>query len=115
MTSDTVVMRKTPSVFAYLIVVKGSHVGRVFHVNADVTTVGRSASSNVRIDDANVSDQHAKIRSAGPGSPFVVHDLATTNGTKVNGQAIAQHELSSNDLLQFGDAVLVFKELKTGV
>ena len=46
-------------------------------------TVGRSESSDVTIDDPNVSRKHAQISRADNG--FVVEDLGSTNGTMLGG------------------------------
>lgn len=65
-----------------------------------VTKVGRLPDCGVQIVDASVSRYHAEIRARGDG--FVVVDLGSTNGTRVNGVRVAERELRDGDELSFG-------------
>ena len=72
-----------------------------------VVTVGRAPDATIVLGDPNVSRRHAEIRPAGDG--FVVVDLASTNGTKVNGARIAEHPLHDGDEVTFGNTVFFFE------
>ena len=115
MTSETVIIQQPPKVFEYLVTVKGVRIGMVHQLKPVATTIGRSAESDVRLDDQRVSEHHAKVKIEGPESKFVLFDLATTNGTKVNGAPINRHELSTNETVEIGDTLFVFKELRPQV
>ena len=70
-------------------------------------TIGRSSDCDVFIDDAVVSSEHAVIEQVdGPGSgaqiDFYIHDLGSTNGTLVNGEAVSRQKLSHNDVIRVG-------------
>ena len=65
-----------------------------------VVSIGRAPDATIVVGDSNVSRKHAEIRPAGDG--FVVADLASTNGTKVNGSKIGEHQLVNGDTIQFG-------------
>jgi pSer/pThr/pTyr-binding forkhead associated (FHA) protein len=70
-------------------------------------TIGRSSDCDVFIDDDVVSTEHAVIEQvdgAGSGaqSDFYIHDLGSTNGTKVNGDAVSRQKLSHNDVIRIG-------------
>jgi pSer/pThr/pTyr-binding forkhead associated (FHA) protein len=54
-----------------------------------------------------VSRKHAEIRPSGDG--FVVADLGSTNGTRVNGLRVDQHQLAQGDELTFGSIRIVFE------
>lgn len=70
--------------------------------------LGRSRDSDVTIDDPNVSRRHAEIRSDGRGG-WVVEDLGSTNGVKVNGRRInGPTPLESGDRLALGTADVRF-------
>ena len=69
-------------------------------------TVGRIDSCSLPIDSHRVSREHAVIEQS--GERFVVRDLASTNGTFVNGQRIETAELNDGDLLVFGDTEFGF-------
>ena len=64
------------------------------------TSIGRASDNNIVINEATVSGHHCKIMVV--GNNYVVEDLNSTNGTKVNGSGIAQAPLSSGSLLQLG-------------
>lgn len=67
--------------------------------------VGRSRKTDLRIPNRRVSAEHAIIAWSGVG--WMVRDLGSTNGTFVDGKALAVGErirLRRNSLLAFGDA-----------
>ncbi len=69
-------------------------------ITRDVTILGRREFCDVRIDDGSLSKRHAVIvRTDGL---LVVRDLASTNGTKVNGQRVMWAALLPNDRLTLG-------------
>lgn len=72
-----------------------------------VVTIGRATDATIVLGDPNVSRRHAEIRPQGDG--FVVVDLASTNGTKVNGARIAEHPLRDGDEVIFGNTVVYFE------
>jgi len=70
-------------------------------------TLGRSRSSDVMVDDANVSRAHAEIRPH--GSTWVLSDLGSTNGTRLNGRRVTQPEvLGPGDEIEVGTTTLIF-------
>jgi len=105
----TEVLRVVPQRHAWLIVTKGNRVGKEFHLHEKDTTIGRSADNDVVLNDEAVSRNHAKVRLEADG--YHVYDLAATNPTLVNDQPISRHHLKEGDRVQFGNTVLVFKEL----
>ena len=69
-------------------------------ITRDVTVVGRREFCDVRIDNPSLSKRHCVIvRTDGL---LMVRDLATTNGTKVNGQKVLWAALLPNDRLTLG-------------
>lgn len=69
-------------------------------ITKDVTIVGRREFCDVRVDNPSLSKRHCVIvRTDGL---LMVRDLATTNGTKVNGQKILWAALLPNDRLTLG-------------
>jgi pSer/pThr/pTyr-binding forkhead associated (FHA) protein len=89
----------------YLRVVQGPATGTVF----DLSTGGRyligRQSGEIPLNDAKVSTKHAEINIAGPGACFIV-DLASTNGTFLNGVRIERKDLRHNDEVRVGDTRL---------
>jgi hypothetical protein len=70
-------------------------------------SVGRMPECNIVLADPNVSRRHAEIRPKGVG--YVVVDLGSTNGTRVNGIRITEHELVDGDELTFGNTRIRFE------
>jgi predicted component of type VI protein secretion system len=63
--------------------------------------VGRGTDANVRIDNREVSQMHAALILT--GDQAIVEDLASTNGTSVNGAALSMpRRLATGDRLSFG-------------
>jgi len=73
----------------------------------DIVSIGRRPESTIVLGDPNVSRNHAEVRPHGNG--FVLADLGSTNGTRVNGARIQQHLLSDGDDLAFGNTHLRFE------
>jgi hypothetical protein len=77
--------------------------GEVVVLHADVTTVGRGRSVDIRLRDPSVSKLHAEIICR--GSYVYVADLGLSrNGTRVNGRPAARRVLEDGDVLSFGTA-----------
>jgi len=93
---------------ATLLVINGANRGSRFDVtSAQDVIIGRSVGSNVRLDDSEVSRHHARINH--DGNNFILRDLGSANGSRVNGQICTEHQLRNGDTLQFGASVLAFQ------
>jgi len=72
-----------------------------------IVSVGRQNDCTIVLGDPNVSRHHAEVRPSGDG--FVVADLGSTNGTKVNGTRVAEQQLRDGDEVTFGNTVMHFQ------
>lgn len=73
-----------------------------------VVTIGRKEDCTICLQSANVSRQHCEVRAA--GSLFVVVDLGSTNGTKVNGVRVAvERILEDSDIISVGGINIRFE------
>jgi FhaA, N-terminal domain/FHA domain len=81
--------------------------GERFTLAEHVITIGRRPESNIVLADPNVSRSHAEIRPQGDG--FVLVDLGSTNGSKVNGVRVDQRLLNDGDELTFGHTRMRFE------
>jgi pSer/pThr/pTyr-binding forkhead associated (FHA) protein len=79
----------------------------------DPITLGRSSDCDLRLPDADTSRRHARI--AYESGRFVVRDLASTNGTLVNGERIEQHPLVPGDRIQVGANTVTFCQVSVPV
>ncbi|HEX8067316.1 MAG TPA: DUF3662 and FHA domain-containing protein [Thermoleophilaceae bacterium] len=69
--------------------------------------IGRSRDCDVTLDDPNVSRRHAEMRNE--DGRWVVTDLGSTNGIKVNGGRVEQAVLEPGDEIALGLARLRFE------
>lgn len=76
-------------------------------LDEEVVTIGRMPGSTIVLSDPNASRRHAEIRPVGSG--YVVVDLGSTNGTRVNGSRVDSHPLVDGDTLSFGNTVVKFE------
>jgi len=94
---------------AFLIIKSGRKSGATFPLRKKVINMGRDSSNEIVIDDPKSSRQHAKIKLEGDN--FVIYDLASSNGTFVNGEKITSVKLNDGDEIKIGDTVFAFKLL----
>jgi Protein of unknown function (DUF3662)/FHA domain len=81
--------------------------GDRFTLEEHIISIGRRPESNIVLADPNVSRNHAEIRPQGDG--FLLVDLGSTNGTKINGVRISQHMLADGDEIAFGNTRMRFE------
>lgn len=81
--------------------------GERVSVGEEPVSIGRLAECDVVLADSSVSRRHAEVRRQ--GSDFVVADLGSTNGTKVNGAGVKERRLVDGDEISVGSAKLRFE------
>jgi hypothetical protein len=82
--------------------------GKRLVVGPGGATLGRSRHSDVMVDDPNVSRAHAEIRPR--GGSWVLADLGSTNGSRLNGRRVEGSEvLKPGDEIELGTTVLTFE------
>jgi hypothetical protein len=77
----------------------------------DPVTLGRDASNMVVLQSTFVSKRHATVGIE--GGQFIVRDLKSANGTRVNGEAATLTPLSAGDVIEVGDQTLTFVDRGT--
>ncbi|MFN8458208.1 MAG: FHA domain-containing protein [Anaerolineae bacterium] len=84
-----------------LILNDGSNATRTIPVDRDTLLIGRADTSDLHLDDAHISRQHARLTRQ--GDQLIVEDLQTINGTTVNGQALTHpYILQPGDVISLG-------------
>ena len=82
--------------------------GRAVDVSWGEAIIGRSADAAVSIDDPSVSRAHARVTLT--ADEFFIEDLASKNGTFVNGTRVTErHPLQHGDVITVGDATLTLE------
>lgn len=83
--------------------------GRRVVLDRDKVTLGRQPSCELAVADANVSRRHAEVRRGGDNT-WLVADLGSTNGTKVNGVKISgSRQLEDGDEITVGATTVRFE------
>lgn len=107
----TKVMGTLPPPTGWLVLRTGSRAGHDHRLAAE-TTIGRDgASCDLILDDEAVSARHALVRFE--RNQFVIHDLASTNGTFVNGEKVDRVTLTDGDTVTLGGTRMIFKQVRT--
>ena len=87
-------------------IAEGQERGREYTFNQPEVSIGRVAENDIVLGDAGVSRKHVLIREE--GGKYLVQDLGSANGTKLNGSAITEEELHDGDEISVGPVVFAF-------
>lgn len=98
--------RHSFSLMAHLVITKGENAGTTVPLQK-VTCIGRGLDMDVRLDDLTVSKRHARVLSDDRGE-HIVEDLASSNGTFLNGVQVTTKKLRDGDEITIGSNVFVF-------
>lgn len=86
--------------------INGPLKGANFVLTAGEVSIGRESSNHLWAADPALSRRHCVI--TGGDNHFVIRDLGSRNGTRINGALVEQHELCHQDHITLGNSMLVF-------
>lgn len=90
-----------------LVRINDAFAGEEFSLSETENTIGRTDENFILLSDPSISRHHAKIINA--GETYTVVDLASSNGTRLNGKALSgARNLTAGDVVEFGDIQFVF-------
>src|SRR5438445_6181415 len=87
-------------------VLEGVDKGRIFRELPTPVTLGREEGNVLRLNDERVSRFHAKVQL--DDEDFIITDLESTNGTRVNGTVVQIRRLRFGDRVSIGRSLLLF-------
>lgn len=87
-------------------IVDGADRGRIFNDFKPPITIGREEGNSIQLNDERVSRFHLKIQR--DHDDLVLTDLASTNGTKVNGEETHLRILRHGDMISVGRSLVVY-------
>ena len=91
---------------AALIGMSGDVKGKTFPIDRDAITIGRGKDNTITIDNPTVSGHHCSI--IRDGDRYLLRDLESTNGTRLNSKDVTESKLGPKDLLQVGSVEFLF-------
>lgn len=71
-----------------------------YELSEDCVTIGRAPDNAIVLEEPSVSSHHAELRLT--GETYILKDLGSTNGTRVNGNPVTETALRLNDRIRFG-------------
>lgn len=80
--------------------------GTAYPLVRAVSRLGRGTDADIRVEDPGVSRNHCEIVL---GTPAIVRDLGSTNGTAVDGSRITQVALVDGSTIVIGTTSLVYR------
>lgn len=101
------VVEQPQRLHARLVASVGLPKGTIIELTEDTVTLGRDPQSTICLSDQHVSNHHAVIERR-DGS-FVLRDLGSRHGTRVNGQPVQTCLLHRGDEVGIGPFILVFE------
>ena len=81
---------------------------QVFTLSKDVAFIGRANDNDIVLNDFSVSRRHAFLKREKDG--WVIYDNQSTNGVRVNDQAVPQADVHDGDQALIGTFVLRFRD-----
>ena len=96
-----------PEAAAELVLIENNKPAHSYPLAKERVVIGRLAESDVVVSDPAASRRHAEIRRQ--DGQYVISDLGSTNGTRVNEAAIGERTLEEGDRISIGRTVLEFR------
>lgn len=90
---------------AFLKIISGTRAGEQIFLEQPVLRIGRRDGNDLIISDPSVSGAHCEIEINEAG--YVLRDLGSTNGTRVNGETVTVSGLYRNDVIHVGDVSVI--------
>ena len=76
-------------------------------LSEDSLTLGSVGDNTIQIDDASVSSHHAELTRE--GDDYILKDLDSTNGTRLNGVSHSEGKLKDGDQVTFGNIETIYE------
>jgi pSer/pThr/pTyr-binding forkhead associated (FHA) protein len=99
--------------YPHLLVIKeGPSAGMTYPLEEDEIFIGRESNNSIQIDSPGVSRKHSRLTYQ--FDQYILEDLASSNGTFVNGERISQpRPLKNGDVIGLGKTIqLEYQELR---
>ncbi len=95
---------ETPPEGAFFIVDGSKH----FPLDRPLVNIGRRLDNHLVLEDPHISRRHAQLRVR--GNRFIIYDLNSTAGMRVNGKKVQEWVLRPGDVVTLGTVQLIYGE-----
>jgi pSer/pThr/pTyr-binding forkhead associated (FHA) protein len=109
---ETIMAEPEAGAGGVMIVQSGPDAGKSFPLAQGDNVVGRDPDGQVVLSDDAVSRRHALIRNE--QNNFIVFDLGSRTGTRVDGESLGGHVLSAGETITLGTTELVLMQPGSG-
>ena len=89
-------------------ILNGGFEGMSYALSDQEIVIGRNPTTNITLLDEGISREHALVLYDEDGPGYVIEDLQSTNGTKVNGKRVRSALLVDGDQIQIGQTLFRF-------
>ena len=107
-----VIQPQAAAVMAWLAVTGGPEKGKTYQLTAADTTIGRDTTNDFALADAAVSRRHVMLKYQ--DDKFILLDVGSASGTKVNNQPVAGKSLAAGGVIQIGQTQLTLVDVEAG-
>jgi pSer/pThr/pTyr-binding forkhead associated (FHA) protein len=94
---------------AALVIRTGGFDGTRYELGVGETLIGRNPTTDITLLDEGASREHAIVLYDEDQDGWVIEDLQSTNGTKVNGKRVRSAALAPGDRIQIGHTEFEFE------
>ena len=91
-----------------LVICTGGFEGMRYELGAEDTLIGRNPTTDITLLDESISREHAIVSMDEASGEYVLEDLQSTNGSKVNGKRIRSSTLAHGDEIEIGHTKFKF-------
>ena len=93
-------------------ILNGGFGGMTYDLSDEEVVIGRSPTTDITLLDEGISREHALVLFDEDGPTYLIEDLQSTNGTKLNGKRVRSAELAEGDEIQIGQTLFRFTLIK---
>jgi hypothetical protein len=93
-------------------ILNGGFEGMTYELTTEEIVIGRNPATELTLLDEGISREHALVILDEDAPSFVIEDLPSTNGTKVNGKRMRSAPLCEGDEIQIGLTLFRFIYVK---
>lgn len=93
---------------AALVICEGASEGMRYELAGEETIIGRNPTTDISLNDESISREHAIVTRDEATGEWMLEDLQSTNGSKVNGKRVRSSPLAHGDEVQVGHTKFKF-------